>query len=273
MNRMLSSTFTNARSILRNEPLNNDQIYAVAPSIFAEEKHDSRSERYTYIPTINIVEGLRKEGFFPFFAAQSKTRDTSRNEFAKHMIRFRKHDQISGPEANEIILINSHDGTSSYQMLAGVFRFVCCNGMVAGDTVENIRIPHKGQIVDDVIEAAYTVVEDFDTIDNSREIMKSTILSLPEQEAFAAAALTLKYDEAPITPRQLLLPKRLEDKNRNDVWGTFNRVQENMMKGGQRGFSASGRRIRTREVNSIDNNVKLNKALWVLAEKMAELKS
>jgi len=26
------------------------------------------------------------------------------------------------PEANEIILINSHDGASSYQMLAGMFR-------------------------------------------------------------------------------------------------------------------------------------------------------
>ena len=272
MNRMLASTFARANEIQRNEPLTNDQIFSIAPSIFAAEKHDSRSDKYAYIPTINIVEGLRKEGFFPFFACQSRTRDESRHEFTKHMIRFRKYDQIFGPEANEIILINSHDGTSSYQMLAGVFRFVCCNGMVAGDTVENIRIPHKGRIVDDVIEAAYTIVDDFEIIDRSKEIMKSTVLTLPEQEAFASAALTLKYDEeAPIAPRQLLLPKRIED-NKNDVWCTFNRVQENMMKGGQRGFSASGRRVRTREVNSIDTNVKLNKALWVLAEKMAELK-
>jgi hypothetical protein len=46
------------------------------------------------------------------------------------------------PEANEIILINSHDGASSYQMLAGMFRFVCCNGLVVGEVVEDIRIPH-----------------------------------------------------------------------------------------------------------------------------------
>lgn len=271
---MLATTFKNSTSILRDRPLTNDEIFAYAPSIFAEDKHDSRSERYTYIPTIKIIEGLRNEGFFPFFVAQSRTRDESRHEYTKHMIRFRKCDQLSGPENNEIILINSHDGTSSYQMLAGCFRFVCQNGMVVGDSIGNIRIPHRGNIVDDVIEAAYTIVEEFDVIDKSKEIMKSTTLSLPEQEAFAEAALTLRYeDEAPIKPKQLLQARRWEDTNKNDVWNTFNRIQENMMKGGLRGFSSSGNRIRTREIKSIDTNVKLNKALWVLAEKMAELKN
>jgi len=32
------------------------------------------------------------------------------------------------------------------------------------------------------------------------------------------------------------------------------------------------RRVTTRAVNGIDQDVKLNKALWVLAERMAELK-
>jgi hypothetical protein len=38
------------------------------------------------------------------------------------MLRLRHASQINGAEANEIILLNSHDGTSSYQMLAGQFR-------------------------------------------------------------------------------------------------------------------------------------------------------
>jgi hypothetical protein len=50
-------------SIRSQNPLGNDEINAVAPSIFAAEKHDSRSERYTYIPTIEVLEGLRREGF------------------------------------------------------------------------------------------------------------------------------------------------------------------------------------------------------------------
>ena len=61
-------------------------------------------------------------------------------EFTKHMIRMRHAGQVqTRPAANEIILINSHDGASSYQMLAGLLRFVCCNGLVVGEVVEH---PH-----------------------------------------------------------------------------------------------------------------------------------
>jgi hypothetical protein len=34
-----------------------------------------------------------------------------------------------------------------------------------------------------------------------------------------------------------------------------------------------GRRMRTREVSSIDRGVSLNRALWVLAEEMRKLKA
>src|SRR3546814_6865351 len=68
------------------------------------------------------------------------------------MIRLRHASQINGREANEIILLNSHDGTSSYQMLAGMFRFVCQNGLVCGDTVADVRVPHKGDVAGHVIE-------------------------------------------------------------------------------------------------------------------------
>ena len=65
--------------------------------------------------------------------AQSQSRIAGKTEYTKHMIRMRYAGHAEArPEANEIILINSHDGASSYQMLAGVFRFVCCNGLVVG---------------------------------------------------------------------------------------------------------------------------------------------
>jgi hypothetical protein len=81
--------------------------------------------------------------------AQSKSRIEGKTEFTKHMIRMRHAGQVNTrPEANEIILINSHDGASSYQMLAGVFRFVCCNGLVVGDVTNDIRIPHLCAVLD-----------------------------------------------------------------------------------------------------------------------------
>jgi len=153
-----------------------------APSIFAEGKDPSRSERYTYIPTIDVLRGLRKEGFEPFMVAQSKSRIEGKTDFTKHLIRMRHAAQVvAKPEANEIILINSHDGASSYQMLAGVFRFVCCNGLVVGDVVEDIRIPHKGNVQDDVIEGAFRVLDEFEAVESSAEAMKSLQLE-PREE-------------------------------------------------------------------------------------------
>jgi hypothetical protein len=117
-----------------------------APSIFAEGKHASRSARYTYIPTIDVLHGLKREGFEPFMVAQGQSRVEGKTEYTKHMIRMRHAGQVRPARGERDHLINSHDGASSYQMLAGMFRFVCCNGLVVGEVVEDIRIPHKGNI-------------------------------------------------------------------------------------------------------------------------------
>lgn len=269
----LSTKFKNVNVLRQDSPLSNDQIFAVAPSIFAESKHESRSDRYAYIPTIDVLEGLRKEGFLPFMVAQSKTRIEGKQDFTKHMLRLRTADEITSGEAKEIILINSHDGTSSYQMMGGIYRFVCHNGMVSGDTISDVKVRHSGNVKDDVIEAAYTIVDQFDQIDESIDGMKSAQLLLPEAEAFARAALTLKYDDqAPIAARSLLEVRRSEDRG-SDVWAVFNRIQEHLMKGGQRGKAKTGRRLTTRPVQAIDNDVKLNKALWIVAQAMANEKS
>lgn len=271
----LSTTFGRNSMVYRQTtPLNDEQILRLAPSIFAEQPHESRSNKYTYIPTIDVLNGLRREGFQPFMVAQSRSRIEGKSEYTKHMIRLRHAGDIAGAEANEIVLINSHDGTSSYQMMAGVFRFVCQNGMVTGDIIEDVRVPHRGNIVHNVIDAAYSIVDGFEEVGQSVEGMKSTLL-LPEESAvFAEAALALKYDnpdDAPISARQLLTPRRYDDK-KDDLWTGFNRVQENIISGGLKGRTANGSRTTTRAVQSIDNNIKLNKALWILADKMAELK-
>lgn len=272
---MLATKFGSYTKMDQGIPLTNEQLYRAAPSIFAGEKHESRSDRYTYIPTIQVIDGLRSEGFLPFSVCQSKTRIEGKAEFTKHMIRLRQHDQISANEANEIILINSHDGTSSYQMLAGLFRFVCRNGLVTGDKVEDLRVQHRSNIVDNVIDAAYTIVDQFQIANESMGTMKEIQLSRPEQEVFARSALALKYgvvEKQPVSPRQILLPKRFDD-GKGDLWTKFNVVQENLMRGGQRGHASSGKRVTTRPVQSIDKNVQLNRALWILADEIAKLKA
>ena len=252
-NPSLATRFARNTYVIRSEsPLAEDQMRLAAPSIFALGKHASRSERYTYIPTIEVLRGLRKEGFEPFMVAQSKSRIEGKTDFTKHMIRMRHAAQADAkPEANEIILINSHDGASSYQMLAGVFRFVCCNGLVVGTVSNDIRVPHKGNIQDDVIEGAFRVLDDFEAVDASADGMKALTLEVDEQRAFATAALALRYGErtegqppAPITADQLIEARRPEDLG-NSLWTTFQRVQENALRGGQAGAAcrAAGCRL------------------------------
>ena len=268
----LASRFHASNSVRRDRALTNDELIRYVPSIFSEEKHHSRSDRYTYIPTITLLDKLRHEGFHPFFACQTRVRDLDKRDHTKHMLRLRREGQITGKEVPEIILLNSHDGSSSYQIIPGLFRFVCSNGLVCGDSFGEVRVPHKGDVVGQVIEGAYEVLGIFDKVTEQRETMLSTTLSLPAQQAFAHAALTYRFGEEhqPVTENQLLTPRRWEDK-KDDLWSTYQRIQENLLKGGIRGIAANGKRTHTRAVKSIDGDLKLNKALWVLAEEMLQL--
>ena len=272
----LASRFASRSPSLRSDyPLSDDQIRRVAPSIFADAPHESRSQRYAYIPTAAVLTELRKEGFQPFMVTQTRVRHDDRRDYTKHMIRLRHSSQINGREANEIILLNSHDGTSSYQMLDGMFRFVCSNGLVCGDTVADVRVPHKGDVAAHVIEGAYEVLHGFDRAHESRDAMRAITLDAGESEVFARAALALKYDEdkpAPITESQILMPRRHDD-DRRDLWSVFNRTQENLTKGGLSARAANGRRQTTRPVQGIDQSVRLNRALWLLADGLRQLKA
>jgi hypothetical protein len=270
----LAASFKNISGFVRSDsPLSDDQILRAAPSVFADAPHGSRSARYAYIPTCEVVNGLRSEGFQPFMACQARSRIEGKAEFTKHMLRFRHVGQINGETANEIILVNSHDGTSSYQMLAGCFRFVCHNGLICGDTVEDFRVRHSGDILNNVIEGAYRIVDEFEQVESSKDLMQSIQLTQGQQNAFANAALQLRYDpedNVPIDADKLNTTRRVADRGA-DLWRTFNRVQENIMQGGLRGFNRNGGRMTTRQVTGVSENVRLNRALWTLAEEMAKL--
>lgn len=149
--------------------------------------------------------------------------------------------------------------------------------------VDDIRIAHKGDIQGEVIEGAFRVLDEFEVVNEHAEAMKALQLEPPEELAFATAALALRFGDravqetgghrpAPVTAEQLIEARRVEDAG-HDLWRLFQRVSENVMRGGQPGRSAHGRRLTTRPVGSIDRSVSLNRALWMLAEEMRKLKA
>jgi hypothetical protein len=277
-------------SAATGEVLDNQQLRAVVPSLFATEAHESRSARFAPIPTIDVIDGLRREGFDPFFAQQAKTRIEGKAEFTKHMVRLRHRSLARADgEAFEIILVNANDGTSAYHMLPGFFRFVCANGLFTGDTFSEVKVRHSGNAVDQVIEGAFEVLQDAPRVTEQVAEAKGLTLNRDEQRLFAESAHMLRFPDAyaeddaerkpaPVSAEALLRPRRYADGDiATSLWGTFNVAQENIIKGGQSGriTGSNGRRrnATTRAVTGIDQSRALNRALWNLMEGMAKLKA
>lgn len=262
------------------QPLTMDQIRSAAPSAFAVQPYNRMSLKYAYIPTANVIEGMFAAGFNVFQASQSRTRIEDKKDFTKHMIRFRAQSTALavGDVFPEVVLINSHDGSSAYKLYAGLFRLVCSNGAIVADSLLGaISVRHSGNVIEEVAKGSIEIVEQMPKTIDCVARWKGALLSETEQSIYAQAAHALRFADnegkvdAPIAPQQLLTVRREQDAA-NDLWSTFNRVQENVIRGGLEGVSATQRRVRTREVKSIDKDVRLNRALWTLTEKMAELK-
>lgn len=282
-----STAFRSGSSFGAQAEISTDQLMKAAPSIFATAAHESRSAKYAYIPTSLVLEGMKKEGFIPVRASQGRSRIEGKAEFTKHMVRFRHSDYVGteslGQVVPEIVLVNSHDGTSAYHLMAGLFRIACLNGMIRCEsTTADLRVPHKGNVVDNVIEGAFTVIEDSKGAVEQAAHWGSLRLTHDERNIMAEAAHVLRFGDAEgnvdtaIQADQLLRPRRVADRD-DTLWVTHNVLQENVIRGGLHAWGRDAnnrpRRVTTREVRNIDGDVKLNRALWMLSDRMAQLKA
>ena len=257
--------------------ISDEELRRVVPSIFASQPIEGVSDRYSFLPTSSILRGMRENGWVPVRAEEQSVRTEARRGFQKHLIRFARTEHLQTWEKNqvrpEVVLLNSHDKSSAYQLHCGLFRLVCLNGMVVADaTFERISIKHSGFNPDSVIEASFKILGAVPDIMNKVQLFQDRILTDAERLALATGAATYRWEDlakAPINPSMLLNPRRYGDEAK-DLWTTFNTVQENIIRGGQRDYSRrrpDGRRMpKSRAINGIDEDMKLNKALWQMAE-------
>ena len=233
------------------------------------------SGRYTFVPTARILSGLQELAWMPVEVEEQRIRREARRGFQKHLIRFRRADQMETlDEWNvELVLLNSHDGASAYQLHAGIYRRICSNGLVvASESFEAIRFRHAGLDPDEVVQSSRLIVESIPRLGQCVQRMRERILDSRESLELSANALLLRYPDleaAPVHPETLLKSRRPEDEG-VDLWRTFNRLQENLTRGGV----ADGRRnvrgkLRSvRALRGIDSMVTVNKGIWGLAERL-----
>jgi len=280
-------------------PMDNYDLKKYYPAIFAEGEKETLSEKYLYIPTFKLIEGLQKQGFSVVGAKQMGSRGPNK-EFAKHVV-YLSHGESSNeatkllgpghnffqnaPEIPLLALTNSHNGLSSFQIDTSFFRLLCSNGLLMPTTsLNSARIVHKVGMQNDVIEASFKVMQSFPEQIAQIAEMKEISLHQDERLALAQVAANIAFDEKEIElNRELkrdiggkLLSARRREDQKQDLWSTFNIIQENVIKGGIRIVreNEAGKRSysSTRAVNSIDRDAKLNRELMALAQKMAEIK-
>jgi hypothetical protein len=151
---------------------------------------------------------------------------------------------------------------------------VCSNGLIVDrGSFDHYRIPHTGYTAAKVEAAISGIVRYFPEILERRDELQRITLAESERRAFAQAAIELRFDgeKFQVSPDELLRVRHHGQKTPH-LWNTFNVVQENLLRGGIWQRRPGGRRLRSREVRSIGENVRLNRALWRLTEETARVR-
>lgn len=267
------------------------EIARKAPAAFAETPIETASERYGHINTASAIEILKDYGWHPVQAAQKTGRTIQRHLHAEHLIAFaRGSDERYFSDAGrpEIILYNSSDKTSSLRLFAGWYRFICSNGLHAGEGF-SAKVYHTKSGANGfegmLINIAAQMPEMIERIDR----MQSRKMMLPEIDVIAGEAAKIRWK--PIsdrtegengsfaddrTMRSLLHRRRYADAVASEgvsLWEIFNRVQEGVIRGGavlQSYSKASpyGTTRKARPLGSVRQIVDANRKLWDLADAM-----
>ena len=271
--------------LIGNYPLPYSKLQALVPAAFAESPvQEEVSSRYKFYSTRQIIDDLARVGFVPFSAGQSKSRAENGKSSGRHLIRFRHLESAyshwtseQGGLIPELVLDTSHNGKNAFNFTSGVFRLVCTNGLIVGKRFDSISLRHSGVEQGEVIDAVFEVVKNSENaIKKSVDMSKLSLLSSQTLD-FAERAINIRWDSEnrpPIQPRDFLTLRRRGD-NASDLFTVFNRVQENILRGGQRYKKIDYEkktvlRSSVRAVQSIPENIRINRELWDLAEQFLQ---
>lgn len=231
---------------------------------------ESVSDKYRHLPDSYFLKPLLDRGF-----------KIDRSEFKGnlgHRIMRLSHPELSiGSDKIQVVASNSHDGSKAFNLFLGVFRLVCSNGMIVGESfTENKSIKHIGgnfyEKVDDRVEE---LLKETDRLYDVVAKMKNTLI-LGDNDDFYNKAFRLRFKDDHKNNKLYknlavgLKPRRDADKH-SDLWTTFNRVQEDLIRGGfsyrldSKGVSSIRK---AREITNIQDRITINQGLWDLAQSL-----
>jgi hypothetical protein len=221
---------------------------------------------------------LADYGYHPVQAAQKRARKGEQRH-AAHMVAFAKGANGDGGLRSEIIAYNSHDGTSGVKLFAGAYRFICSNGIIAGEGFKaNVRHTHRAMAgFEEMLQGIITSLPKMmDTIATLRQQR----MDYDEAKELATKAVQLRWDflEGAYVPddmskgtyatdktvRDALSCQRRED-DAFDAWTVLNRIQENVVRGNVMVRSITDRsqgERKARPIASIQEHIRVNQQLF-----------
>ena len=267
---------------VNNGILSDADIMQRAPAVFAEDKDERLTDRYASLKTSDLLPVLRDYGYHPVQAAQKRARK-GKHEHSAHLLAFSRAGDIGGDAGvrSEVLVYNSHNGTSGVKLMAGAYRFVCSNGIVRGDG-NSVSIRHTHKAMQDFEAMLRRIIEGVPAMMANIDALRDRRMSNEEAWNFAEKAVALRWDVmqnayvADDTPhgsyadsttiRQALAHHRAED-NFSDAWSVFNRVQENVLRGNVFVKSITDKGMRERKARplaSIQEHVSVNQKMFDL---------
>lgn len=257
-------------------PLTIEQLKNQAPVLFTEEPHFETSDKYHFVSSIDVINEIKAHNWHPVSVQQSSVKDEDKEGYQRHLVRFRHFDDLLSPKENavELLLFNSHDRSTAFSISAGIYRFVCSNGLVIADSVfESYKIKHIGDRAKDIDMAIEKITSFKPQLEQKINTLESIELSTGEKEAFAKSSLELRFPKhLEVDYKDLLIPHIEEDK-KDDIYTILNIIQNNLLSGNISGVNKeTGRRFTSREITSIGKDKDINQGLWDIAERIASIK-
>ena len=253
--------------------LTREEIAKAAPAVVNNIPAANVSEKYVHVSTMELIEDMEKLGWGVADVKQVRSKKEGAANYKKHLVTFRNDNVVITSEDGEVVypqilLSNSHDGLSSFQFRAGLFRVVCTNGLVIStQDFGSMSIRHKGYSFDELKKTVMGLVETLPITVETLNKFREVTLTEEQKAEMALAALGIRFGEngAEVTAEEVLKPTRKEDEG-NDLWTVFNVIQEKMTRGGFKYKAQSGRNKTARSIKNFNRDIELNEKLFQLAE-------
>jgi hypothetical protein len=249
----------------------------------ATQAHAAVSDKYQFVNSEQILAIFAQAGWTPVSQTAIVPRKESRQGFQKHMVRLEHPDYQTMPGLEgvhttrpQLLMINSHDRASSLRLMWGMFRMACLNGIVTGESVNEVKLTHNTKMAERLPAALQQLLNAFPTMMQQAEQLARTQLT----DAAVQQLIKTVYDarlegSEKIVSVDYRLPyvRRSADTG-NDAFTIFNRVQEAAIRGGigytyerqvKDRYGDTYARLayaRSREIKAIDQSVKINRLAY-----------